>query len=344
MERRVFVLGAGASKPAGLPLMSELLPEALWNPYVYNQLNTIGGDVIADCDSVVEFLEKRFGQSLRPREEGIYLDDTPLLSFCALHNTEELLREVEEVSDPNYREKVTTAFTRLIYKALQPLDLKNSSSCYPKFAVQVGEFLLRNQVTIISFNYDTLLERALLDGGSTPNLASSFSYLIPFSEVRNWNSYAKNYNGKLEVLKLHGSFNWSACHSCRSLALCWFQRIDDIGKTRCRKCNATYLPLLVAPVASKSVQGGPWDRLWETAVQALITCRELVIIGYSLRDTQACELFKKAMGSNHTVERITVVDPNAGSLSAEFGELIGTQSGITFCTFESFERYVQVNC
>lgn len=344
MEQRVFVLGAGASKPAGSLLMNELLPEALGNQYIYNQFNTIGGDVIADCNSVVEFLETRFGQSLKPRRDGIYLQDTPLAIFCASHDAEALLRDIEEISDPNYKSKVTTAFTRLIYRTLQPPNLKNSSNCYPKFAVQIEKFLPQDQITIISFNYDTLLERALLDRGSTPNLASSFSYLVSFSKVRKWHSYLTNYNGKLELLKLHGSFNWSDCHSCGSLSLCWFQRIDDIGKTRCHKCSATYMPLLVAPIASKSVQGGPWDRLWERAAQALMSCWDLTLIGYSLRDAQARELFKKALKSNHTLEKITVVDPNADSLATDLGALLGRQARISFCIFESFERYVQVNC
>jgi NAD-dependent SIR2 family protein deacetylase len=342
MASRVFILGAGASIPAGLPAMSELLTNALWMPYVYNQL-TSNPTVIADCDSVVEFLHTRYSYSLKPQQDGIYLGGTSLQIFCASHNAEELLREIGGLSDSNYRHKVATAFTRLIYRALQPLDAAGSKNCYPKFAARIRKYFPHNQITIISFNYDTLLERALLDVGGSPNLASFFSYLVPFAEVRHWNSYSKNYSGNLLLLKLHGSFNWSACQSCGGITLCWFQWIDNIAKSSCRNCGGKYLPSLVAPDASKLVQGYPWERIWEQAAQALVSCDELVMIGYSVRDNQARELLKTSLESNHALERITLVDPNANSLVADLSGLLQSQAIKALFTLESFEKYVEVD-
>jgi len=340
MKQKVFVLGAGASKPSGVPLMSELLEEALWKPYVNSVFGTSSNE-IGDCDAVVDFLEKQFDQPLRPRQEGIYLSDSSLLCFCASHNAEELLTMIEAVSDPTGRADVFRAFTRLLFRALQPFGLNQKNNCYPNFSVQVEKSLREASVTIISFNYDTLLERALLD--LNRNLASSFSYLVPFHDRRHWNPYSESYIGNFELLKLHGSFNWATCRGCGSFTLCWFQLFDNIGKTTCQKCGAVLLPLLVAPAASKHVQGVPWSSLWERAVQCLSSCEELTIIGYSLRDLQARDLFKDAMVSNPTVERITVVDRNVENLLAEFRELIGNPSTVKFDAFDSFEKYCGLN-
>jgi hypothetical protein len=97
--------------------------------------------------------------------------------------------------------------------------------------------------------------------------------------------------------------------------------------------------LLVAPDASKLVQGNPWEYIWEQAARALVSCDELVIIGYSLRDNQARELLKASLKSNHTLQKISVADPNANSLLADLSGLPQSQPIKTLCAFESFEKY-----
>jgi hypothetical protein len=111
----------------------------------------------------------------------------------------------------------------------------------------------------ISLNYDDVLDRAYRQYCGKPN------YCFTFDDV-----LSKN----IPLLKLHGSFNWNA------------------ARIRGRRRTIEIIPL----GSAKSYLHAPYTFIWNRALDALIKCNTLRIIGCSLspNDVHLIELLFKA--------------------------------------------------
>lgn len=194
--------------------------------------------------------------------------------------------------------------------------------------------------TIISFNYDTLVEQALLKMGA------SYTY-GPSSTVGFENQYRDRTpsRGMLEVplLKLHGSVNWGICRNCGKRGpgedfINAFDRpyLPAERRSRCAICSKRFLdPGIVPPVVGKGAALRSLVGIWTKARSALARAREIIIVGYSLptTDRQAAALLREIRGPLKR-PRITVVC-GAGGAPPSYREVLGKFSD-QMCTFEEF--------
>lgn len=187
--------------------------------------------------------------------------------------------------------------------------------------------------TILTFNYDLVLERSLLRALVGKYYRNSVEFKHDGVEV----AYAVNdeirlksatgtwrdqnfreerglileefaadtkFDGlnilKFEMLKLHGSVNFPK------------SRRGGTPRTSVEQLvNALDDPLILPPVFNKATDA-VGKKSWERALQVLRKCKNLVICGYSLPKTDIYMQFflKAALGPNHDLNKIYVFDPD----------------------------------
>ena len=188
---------------------------------------------------------------------------------------------------------------------------------YKKLASEITKDLedthnFRNR--IITFNYDTLLDKHLLKKFKPRDLY--FDRLQ--NEKENTKRTAKQIFDHPIMLKLHGSINWS-CE--RSEFLNFFQPVEDDSykiekiwhrsSSRIPTPSDKVSPCLIPPLPLKPITRISLFRyLWTKASEYLSECEELIICGYSLpaTDNIAVSLFSDF--SNNKIKKITVIDPD----------------------------------
>jgi len=153
--------------------------------------------------------------------------------------------------------------------------------------------------TVITFNYDLGIERALHEAGLW-DIKTGYGFSIEDGETPS----------PVEVLKLHGSTNWRALlfrgrtgfsvanDSVGGRPVLFFRPdleylgYPDFVDPRCRQLDtAASLPAMIMPALPKQFHfattfgeewKGFWDHLWQRAERAIANADELVVIGYSL--------------------------------------------------------------
>jgi hypothetical protein len=170
---RVFILGAGFSAAAGIPLTNELLEQSLHR-------------FAGECPGIYSRVENYAKESIAQETGGL---DIRRLSFSELCTFLEYieLREYgggERWNENGSREKLALRYylaKTIVSRTPKPGDV---AALYREFAVQLhpGDF-------VISFNWDGLLEAAL-------------------HAVGNAYTYDRSDENAITISKLHGSVNW----------------------------------------------------------------------------------------------------------------------------------------
>lgn len=162
---------------------------------------------------------------------------------------------------------------------------------------------LTGENTILSFNYDTLVEEAL----TSMNLG--FSYGFKAQTVNYRTSTLNLSNQKLKLLKLHGSVNWAHLEQAKQGAgkLTIFDSYDAV-----RAANA--VPDLIPPTWRK-VFDGNLEGVWDNAIDAIKSATRIFVIGFSVPETDNHFKYLLASGlqDNISLRDVVFVNPDAAS-------------------------------
>jgi len=183
-----------------------------------------------------------------------------------------------------------------------------SSSASPLWLRQLVALWHAERAIVITFNYDTLLERAinesLLSGTQGDDFGLSYAddVVYPAPQAPPAISYADMSapsGSSLQLLKLHGSLNWfwstgdtSGATLTRTRERSMFSgasMVDEsIDFTGARALDRFLIP----PVSSKTDYYNPWltQALWRTAYRAIQKATEVTLIGYSMPSTDRSSL------------------------------------------------------
>jgi len=168
------------------------------------------------------------------------------------------------------------------------------------------------QDRIITFNYDDVLDRHLLN--KFPVQKVYFDRMGTDSAV----SYRRRvvFDAPL-IIKLHGSVNWRCGEEEFSRSIGESNPADDpyihvwCDRTGAPSPADRIYPLIIPPLAAKPLsQIGIFRYLWTKAYEYLFEAREIIVCGYSLPEF---DQFAKSLFANFTNRRmvkITVVDPD----------------------------------
>src|SRR5882724_5518164 len=284
-RKNVFVIGAGVSAHRGAPLMGNFLEVAR---------------EILDRGSLHSEEATRFQSVI---QYWIEHDLTEKAAKLKLSNLEDLFGLV----DLNLRVDPSLASVRrdMIFVILKTLEERitgeKPANCYVEFQSASGhsttearqasimrqfvDIVARRwdtapssrlvQDSIISTNYDVLIEQALTQGEMEAD------YALPDHRP---STEAK---ALVKLLKLHGSANWSICTECSHVKVHPpGTQIATVEAGPCENnCGAKVEPFIVPPTWSKGERRAALESVWKAAFDELLEARRWVFIGSSLPET-----------------------------------------------------------
>jgi hypothetical protein len=202
------------------------------------------------------------------------------------------------------------------------LNCRNNRKNYAKTFINtifpIGEKLEDNKNRIITFNYDSLVDKVLMERGIS-NRKIYFDRIAKTPEDGIRRNKSQKFIHPL-ILKLHGSANWR-CNKEDFEKMVFGTDLTEDEKfvvylsEKAPKPDDSESPLIIPPIPNKPVtRVGLFKYLWQTAFEYIHEAREIVIVGYSCpsTDTLARAMFTHFRSNN--LDRIAVVDPNAGVL------------------------------
>ncbi len=184
----------------------------------------------------------------------------------------------------------------------------------PKASAPHREILkkLKPGCTIITFNYDMLIEESFenaklwnpKDGYGTAVHGTTLSWCKNWLDKR---KYIKGTRSSVSLLKLHGSLGWTI-YKNRQIRL--KPRPFTVRKGKSEQIS------VLPPGWNKRIHTNPYRIFWREARLKMERCRSLMIVGYSLPETDllAKSLFAEVVRSrtsrNQHLKQLILVDPS----------------------------------
>jgi hypothetical protein len=225
-------------------------------------------------------------------------------SFYTMQLKAYLSEKFEIDEDHETAERIVTDFALCVHALLRKAHGK-TSKCASHQAILTA---LEPTDTILTFNYDLVVERALKEIAVEKSIAfGKWLYgLAPINKRR-----------LPLILKLHGSSNWRlepASKGTKSTSLQvrtrkWQDLENAPGYARISTRETTAFPIFL-PFWDKRVEAKPWVDLWKNALQQLRTAQNIVVWGYSLppTDVKAYVLFDLGIAAKPI--NLCVIDPS----------------------------------
>ncbi len=247
------------------------------------ELTNLEPDLIEKTSGLlIEHVSKRVIE--RARRNPNYLNDVKMVSGTSGSLNIELLISLIENSKINGWEDKSRHLKTLVQKDIENILTKSRISRFylhkALFEFHKRKVVSRQEklIGLISLNYDDVLDRAYRKYCGPPNYCFSLEGSTPSSE-------------NIPLLKLHGSFNWSK------------QRIR--GRIR----TIEIIPL----GSSKNYLYAPYSFIWNRALEILIECDKLRVIGCSLsqNDVHLIDLLFKSHLERGEAFDIEIISSNA---------------------------------
>jgi hypothetical protein len=171
-------------------------------------------------------------------------------------------------------------FLRLTFDILRVLDSEeNADTSYDRLADKLGP-----DDTIISLNYDTLLDSALVRHGWDPKKGYGLrggKQKIKWSPQAGGNQPDLN---RVRLLKVHGSVNWFVRGAYANLAKAFASKPVLVTGPR-KNEKRGHIRQIVPPIYGKIFEHDHWRTLWTQGFKELCAAEIFVVIGCSLIDT-----------------------------------------------------------
>jgi hypothetical protein len=329
MSRTVFILGAGASKLAGAPLMHDFLDIADDLRHANES-----GETYDDFQLVFKAIN-----ALRPAYANANVDlSNNIESVFAAFEMARLIGQLGNLKDSEI-DALPRAMRRVIEKTLeQTIKLPVSEGRvrpprpYQEFANFIENIPLSsgrnaNTISVLTFNYDLCID-----------------YALHFNSIESNYCLESGTTGGVKLLKLHGSLNWAKCPKCTKVTAwqmsqffsdrrwdIWSepkQVILNIASqmkhyNHCAGVSAEE-PYLVPPTWNKTEYHHVLKPVWQAAINELREAEYIIVCGYSLPPTDQFFRFLYALGTvgEVRIKRFCVFDPNI-EVGNRFKELLG---------------------
>jgi hypothetical protein len=278
MAKTVFILGAGASVESGAPLMNNFLDTAqdLLNRGSFDK-NPNERHSIFEIFQLISKLE-----SIHSRAP---IDLNNIESLFGLIEMGNIIGKIGHIDDSEkikyYRDSLITLITRTLEESME-FKINNekytTSSSYTSFCDYVKSYNKNNKSSIITFNYDLGVDIGL------QHQFGALNYCLK-----------KDLNDSIKLLKLHGSINWINREEGIDIikSNVNYNNNENYIRISNRK-NLTDVPVIVPPTWNKSQYHGELSNVWNSAAIELNSADNLVIIGFSIPETDT--FFKYLLG------------------------------------------------
>lgn len=363
MAKTVYVLGAGCSYHAGIPVARNFWDAAKATaaeavPDLVGPLERLTNLLLElpkalDTDDDYVNVEEFFALLEVARECGI----------PAGENYESLLLVLSATIDHACQEAIHSGPDRVYTKFVDTLvSLNRNRGAFEDRYLPDQHFDLYTD-TVINFNYDILLDHALTSYGMLPYYAL---HRIPtdesFFEFKNSHPF--------HILKPHGSLNWLLCAKHPGGDWAWaipqdgqsikleggkpnwahllWRSVHGRRDLACPKCGSPehLKPVLLAPGYGKYAGDGPMKMVWNSMVHEMYRAEKIVIAGYSLppTDFDFANMLRAATSKGSELKRADVVNlDDSSELKEKYRNLL-CKVGIKDIKWNlgvSFQEYVE---
>jgi len=332
MSKTVFILGAGASKQAGVPLMGEFLDVA---------------DTIWKEGKLTEEVNKHFKRVFRAIGKLQMLhskSQLDLVNLEAVFSTFEMANLPKKLPgfEPEELPGLITSMKRLIVVTIEKMLKYPFSSGHAIAADPYGHYcgILKEQISgrnkehptsIITFNYDFAIDHALYVDRLGPDYHLSAH---------------STFEGAISLLKLNGSLNWGSSIDHNQIIpfdlKSYFSKYNfnrifsdttevtmSIGShlyDKREELKITGEPVIVPPTWNKSHYHSELTNVWEEAANKLEEAENIFVMGFSLPETDIFFKHLYALGTvgETPLKRFRVFDPdNTGTVKGRYEKLLG---------------------
>jgi hypothetical protein len=359
MTNTVFILGAGASRAAGAPLMNEFLDTAhnLW------QLQKVGKEYESQFKIAFEAISAL--QAVHSKSQLDLQNIESVFTTCEIAKTlgrfpgkddkgiEDLIRALKVVIVRTLEETVLFPVIERRVGAPKPYGefvklleaLKDSSNP-------------RHSVAVLTFNYDIGLDVALHSHG----YHAEYALGGPSPEDQE----------SVPILKLHGSLNWSetipGIHQKAVIPWGFADYFQQFNVNRVFDAKSCRIPIgsqlvnipkshgivtgeavLVPPTLNKADTHRTLSPVWRKAAETLSEAENIFVIGYSMPESDSFFKHLYALGTvgEKVLRRFWVFDPDAsGGVKQRFESLLGPGAKARFeyhqITFEQAIKRLMV--
>jgi hypothetical protein len=340
--KTVFIFGAGASAPAGVPMMADFVDRA---ERLFRENRFEPGSRAA-----VEDVFRAIGE-LQPVYAKAYLDLDNIEALFGVIEMAQLVGKLAGRDGPSI-EKLRSSLVTMIVETIEQSTKLGHPQAHA--AAEPYGSLLRSlkqisetragralEPSFITFNYDLALDHALTFSG------------VPFDYGLSEDTRPR----ALPLLKLHGSINWGLCQepACREIVPFYVSEaqfdpiftqsgqaaIYNLGSELKRRREhhnmALTGPVIVPPTWNKTEYHGGLTRVWQRAAAELGSADSLIVVGYSLPESDSFFRYLFALGSTSQtrLKRVMVVNPDPdGEVARRFKGMLGRalQSRVQFVT------------
>jgi hypothetical protein len=302
LRPKVMVLGAGASRAA-------LVPEGV-HPECKPPLNA---DFFTQLQRITESKHKTAIEAVVADVVDLFGSNFSLTLEDYFTQLEFLARTINIVSQqPDFRSQEIAGRLKNLMTALAAVleastnDILKTDGCARHLALAES---LEPGDTIVSFNYDCLIDDALRREGD--NIWSArWGYGFPRSGyeligAEHWDpDVPASRENSVRLLKLHGSLNWQLPEGEK--------RIIKL-KQRLHQQHGVPKFTIVPPVWNKAVDAHDiFRRIWALAAGRLRRARVICVIGFSFvpTDLYAQSLFRLALGEKSRLRRLVIANPD----------------------------------
>lgn len=182
------------------------------------------------------------------------------------------------------------------------------------YLIPLLQYAIQTNAVISTLNYDNTIE-----------LAGSLAGIEVETGFELWSKTGEFQleNGKVNLLKLHGSIDWALTEGWPSNERPMpFQTIHKIDMNRDGERGLR--PAVIFGGKNKLTAKGPFLDLLRTFEQELSRCDVITAIGYSFRDEHINEFINEWLNANQT-RVLRVVNPSFSKLNHEYGCILKDQ-------------------
>ncbi len=309
--RITFLLGAGSSAPSGIPTVDKLLLE------MWKRARKIGRD---DLDRLAEWCNKHRIMNIEDLLTAAYISNfaaknrniTSLLDYFLSPMGQQPSEEEKYLLQrrrPVKTLEMDVSAIGFLQDTLQTLfglltSTMISANPNPTHNAIVNFIRDHKNTSIITTNYDGCMDQAILEAGL--RLKRTIA--------------GENEEGDIdavELVKMHGSINWSYCESCQDVREFDLLKLKDTYEKDelsypvmgiCKNCGGMRRPLLVPPLSFKFLMFPNLVDIWNSARQSIEESDYLIIVGYSFSeaDTYITKIISRSMTKNKNQKMIIV--------------------------------------
>ncbi len=340
MAQVIFILGAGASVHAGVPVMDSFYNEAI-RLKRRKVITKVDEEHFSNIMKVVKSLKRLYSNfSMKPKLSNI----ETIYGLIEMGNLLEIFPDLENVKEiQNLKMSINKFIVRTLELKTVFMLSRNKEVLSPVAYDELVKLIMnlkeeiRPSVSccIITFNYDIALDFIL---------HRDFS----FSNV-NYCLYGNRNNHGIKLLKLHGSINWGVCKKCNEINplttvdgpdmrishkdsrekkfhILMSKKLKNSKCSKCGNAELSELPLIVPPTWNKTEYHVYLNNVWKNAANELSTAEIIVIVGYSMPES---DLFFRYLLNLAGIDFIDLTDfiviDNNPEIVKKFYNLMGTE-------------------